>query len=118
MSVEGANTASPQIVQRAEDRGDEMRPHVRLQAVDQIDAPRGRHAIVDQDDVRRVQQRFLEGAFGVGHGADVDALAAQKADQRAHDRAARRNDETLDLSRSRQLFMGSPLVGEHSVCRA
>ena len=54
-------------------------------------------------------------AFGVGHRADVDAFAAQKPDQRAHDRAARRDDETFDLSRRRQLFMGGPLVGEHSI---
>ena len=43
---------------------------------------------------------------------------AQEPDQRAHDGAARRDDETLHLARRRQLFVCGPLVGEHSIAGA
>ena len=114
---ERAHPLPPQIVQRVQDRGNEMRADVGLQAVNQIGPARGRHAIVDQHDVGRVKQRLLEGALPVGHGADVDSFTAQEPDQRAHDRAARRDDETLDLPRRRQLFVCCSLVGEHSIAK-
>ena len=104
----------PEIVQRVQDCRYEVRADVGLQPHDQIDPPGRRDAVVDEHDVGRVEQRLLERPLGVGDGADVDALAPKEPDQRAHDGAARRNDETFHLSRRRQLFVCGPLVGEHS----
>ena len=67
----GANTASaptararsrklPQIVERADDHRHEVRAHVVLEPGAEIDAARRRHAVVDEHDVGRVEQRLLE----------------------------------------------------------
>ena len=80
----------------------------------EVDPSRRRDAIVDDDDVGRMQQRLFESAVGVGGGANVDPLLAQEPDEGSRDGASGRNDQSLGLARQRKLIpLCRPLVGEH-----
>ena len=106
------------VAARAQDRGNEVGPDIGLEALHQLDAAVRRHAVVNQHDVGRVQQRLLERGVGVRDGPDVDAFVAQEADQRPRHGAPGRHDQPFDLAGQRELVLVcSPLVGEHR-CRA
>ena len=60
-----AHAERTQIGQRQDDGRNEVRPHVALQALAQLDAAGRRDAIVDENHVRRVHQRLLEGAVRI-----------------------------------------------------
>ena len=111
---QGPHPKAPQIVERADDHRHEVRAHVVLQAGAEIDGARGTHPIVDQHHVGRVQERLLEPGVGVVGGPYGQPLSPQETDQRARDRAIRRDDQPFGLARQRKLVaVGGPLVGEH-----